>query len=259
MKHSISLFLFTVLVMALVSGCSPAAIATAAPTPVPPTPTPIPPTSTPSAQDALTKLHWFGTSAFLYNGSKVIYFDPVALDGNLPKADIILVTHAHSDHWSVADLQKIISPDTTLIIGPNVSQAYESDKANLGIPATILNEGDKTEVAGVSIEAVPAFDTTYHPKGSGGLGYLVTVDGLVLYHAGGTDAYPEMANYKCDIAFVPVYSKNQAQAIVDVLSAKTVILEHTSYYAAVAVANLLNPNYGPAKTLVALQDGPYNP
>ena len=259
MKLSISLFLFAVMVMALVTGCSPAATATAVPTPVPPTPSPIPPTSTPSPQDALAKLHWFGTSAFLYNGSKVIYFDPVALEGNLPKADIVLVTHGHNDHWSVADLQKIITPNTALIIGPNASQGYESDKANLGITATILNEGDKTDIAGISIEAVPAFEPLFHPKGSGGVGFLVTVDGLVLYHAGGTDAYPEMANYKCDIAFVPVYSKNQAQAIVDVLPVKVAIFEHTSYYAAAAVANLLNPTYAPAKTFVAMEAGPYNP
>jgi L-ascorbate metabolism protein UlaG (beta-lactamase superfamily) len=259
MKRSISLCLFVALITALVSGCAPAATVTATPTAIPPTATPIPPTPTLSPQDGLAKLHWFGTSAFLYNGSRVIYFDPITLGGNLPKADLVLVTHAHTDHWSVADLQKIIGPDTMLVIGTNVSQSYEAAKDALGIPATVLNEGDKTEVAGVSIEAVPAFDTTFHQKGTGGVGFLVTVDGLIFYHAGGTDAYPEMADYKCDIAFVPVYSKNQAQAIVDVLPAKVIIFEHTSYYAAAAVANLFNPVYGPDKMFAAMEAGPYNP
>ena len=261
MKRMIFFILCTGLILALLAACAPAATAvpTEVPTSVPPTATPVPASPTASAQDAVAKLHWFGTSAFLYNGSKIIYFDPVTLDGNLPKADIILITHAHNDHYSVADLQKIIGPNTALIISPNVSTNYESDKATLGITATILNEGDKTEVNGVSIQAVPAYDTTFHPKGSGGEGYLVTVDGIVFYMAGATDAYPEMANYTSDIAFIPVYSKNRAQAIADILPAKMIVLEHTSIYAAQAVATLFNQSYGNAKNLLALQPGPYNP
>jgi L-ascorbate metabolism protein UlaG (beta-lactamase superfamily) len=205
------------------------------------------------------KLHWFGTSAFLYNGSKVIYFDPITLDGNLPKADIILVTHAHSDHWSVPDLKKVIGPNTILIIGPNVSSSYEAAKSDLGIPATVLSEGQTTEVDGLSIEAVPAYDTTYHPKGSGGVGYLVSVDGIRIYHSGGTAAYPDMAKYYCDIAFIPAYSKALAQALAEVVPAKMIIIEHTSYYAAKALADLFTQDIGGGKTFVALEAGPYQP
>ena len=143
MKRKISFFIFTVLVLVLVAGCAPAATPAPTITSIPPTATPPPASPTPTPEDELAKFHWFGTAAILYNGSKAIYFDPVTLNGDLPKADIILVTHAHSDHWSVADLQKIIGPNTTLIIGTNVSQSYEGAKADLGITATILNEGDK--------------------------------------------------------------------------------------------------------------------
>lgn len=257
MKRHISFLLLISLVMLWLAGCSPPATVEPTLTPVPPTP--IPPTPTLSAQDAVGRLHWFGTSAFLYSGSKVIYFDPISLDGKLPQADLILVTHGHSDHWSVPDLKKVIGPHTTLIIGPNVSDLYEAAKAELGIPATILNEGDKTEVDGVSIEAVPAYDTTYHLKGSGGVGYLVTLDGLRFYHSGGTAAYPEMANYTSDIAFVPVYSIAQAQAMAEILPAKVIILEHNSYYAIKAVADLFTQSIGGEKTFVALEAGPYNP
>ncbi len=260
MKRTISFFLFAGLVFTLLAGCAPAATAapTVVPTTVPPTETAVPPTATPSAADAVVRFHWFGTSAFLYNGSKVIYFDPVTLNGTLPKADIIVVTHAHNDHYSVTDLQKIIGPNTTLVISPNVSTNFEADKDTLGIDATVLDKGDKTEVDGVSIEAVPAYGSG-HLETDKGMGYIVTVDGLTIYAAGGTDAYPDMANYKVDIAMIPEYSKALAQAIVDVLPAKMIILEHTSYYAAAAVANLLNPTYAPDKTLVALEAGPLNP
>jgi len=261
MKRTLSFFLFAGLIMALLTSCAPEATPspTTIPTPIPPTETPIPPTATPSAMDAVVRLHWFGTSAFLYNGSKVIYFDPVGLRGTLPKADLIVITHAHGDHYSVPDLQQIIEPNTKLIISPSISSVFENDKDNLGIDATILNEGDTTDVDGVTIKAVPAYDTTFHQQGTGGVGYLVTIDGLVLYTAGGTAAYPEMAGYAPDIALVPVYSKAAAQAIADLLPAKVIILHHTSYYAAASVANLLNPTYAPAKTFVALEAGPLNP
>ncbi len=259
MKRMISFFIFTVLVLVLGAGCAPAAIPAPTITSIPPTATPPPASPTPAPEDELAKFHWFGTAAILYNGSKAIYFDPITLNGDLPKADIILVTHAHSDHWSVADLQKIIGPNTTLIIGTNVSQSYEAAKTDLGITATILNEGDKTEVDGVGIEAVPAYDTTFHQKSSGGVGFIVNVDGLKLYHAGGTQAIPEMANYTCDYAFIPLTSKAAGEAFADILPAKTIIFEHTSYYAAQAVAILLNESYAGAKNFVALELEPKNP
>jgi L-ascorbate metabolism protein UlaG (beta-lactamase superfamily) len=217
------------------------------------------PTPTPSPMDAVGKLHWFGTSAFLYNGSKIIYFDPVTLAGTLPPADLILITHAHSDHWSVADIKQIIGPNTVLVIGTNGSVAYEAAKADLGIPATILGEGMQTEIGGVSIAAVPAYDTTFHLKGTGGVGFLVTVDGITFYHTGGTAAYPDMAKYNCDIAFIPMYTREQAQAIAEILPAKVIIPEHTSYYGAKALADLLTQSMGENKKFLALQSGPYQP
>jgi L-ascorbate metabolism protein UlaG (beta-lactamase superfamily) len=248
MKRSLSFFLLICILFAGAAGCSAKA-----------TPTPIPPTPTSYVQDLVGKVHWFGTSAILYKGSKVVYFDPITLDGALPPADLILVTHAHSDHWSAADLKKVIGPHTTLIIGPIVSANYEASKAALGIPATILTEGQTIQVDGISIQAVPAYDTIGHVKGSGGVGFLVSLDGITLYHSGGTAAYPDMVNYKSDIAFIPIYSKAQAQAMAEIIPAKVFIFEHTSVYAAQAVATLFTKDIGAGKTFLALQDGPYNP
>ena len=67
------------------------------------------------------ELKWLGNSGFLIlnstrkgvplEGGKIIYIDPYQIKGNLPKADIILLTHDHYDHCSVADLEKIIGLD----------------------------------------------------------------------------------------------------------------------------------------------------
>ena len=244
MKHSLFLLLIISIFFFGITGCAPASLDQSTPTA--------------SLQVALGKLHWFGTSSFLYNGSKVIYFDPIFLDGNLPKADLILVSHAHSDHWSVADIEKVIGPNTKLIISPDISSSYEAAKSELGIPATTLTEGQTTEVNGVSIQAVAAYGAG-HPHENHGDGYIVEVDGIRFYHAGGTDAYPDMAKYNCDIAFVPVYSKDKAQALSEIIPAKMIIFEHTSYYASKALADLFTKNVGNGKTFVTMQDGPNTP
>ncbi len=253
-KRSLFFVLCLAGLLAMLAGCARSATPAPTATPLPPTATPVPATPTASPQDAVAKLHWFGTSAFLYKGSKIIYFDPITLAGDLPQADIILVTHAHSDHWSVPDIEKIIGPHTTLVISPNVSSYYDQVKTDLGVPATVLAEGQTTEVDGISIQAVPAYGNG-HPRDAGGMGYLVSMDGLRLYMAGGTDAYPDMAKYTCDIAFVPVYSKDSAQAMAQVIPARIIVLEHTSYFAAKAVADLFTQSI-PGKMFVALQDGP---
>ena len=207
----------------------------------------------------MSKLHWFGTSAFLYRGSQNIYFDPITLAGELPPADIILITHAHSDHWSVPDIKKIIGPNTVLVISPNVNAAYEASKDALGIPATVLKEGETTEVRGVSIQAVPAYDTGAHPRENGGAGYIVAVDGVRIYHAGGTAAYPEMAQYHCDVALIPVYGMAATNEMVKVIPAKVFILEHTSIYAVQALITAFTKDFGGQKTFAILQPGPNGP
>jgi len=250
MKRAIPFFLFISLVMAWVAGYSPAA--TAEPTPI----------LIPSVQDAIPKLHWFGTSAILYNGSKVLYFDPISLGGNLPKADIILVTHAHSDHWSLADVKKIIGPNTTLIVSPWCASNYEAAKSDLGIPDIVLSEGQTTEVNGISIQAVPAYGSAYgknHPREAGGAGYIVSIDGIRLYEAGGTDAYPDMAKSNCDIAFINLNSMGQNKAMAEIIPAKVIIFVHTSSIGAKAVADLFNQSIGGGKIFMAMEAGPNNP
>jgi L-ascorbate metabolism protein UlaG (beta-lactamase superfamily) len=250
MKRSLFFHSLGIILMLGIVGCGPAAT---------PEPTPVPPTPTPSLQDFAGKFHWFGTSAFLYTGSKIVYFDPVTLDGTLPKADLILVTHGHSDHWSIPDLKKIIGPNTQLVISPNSSTAYEANKADLGIPATILAEGQTAEVAGVSIQAVPAYGAG-HPHEAGGVGFIVTLDGKRIYMAGGTDVFPEMAQYTCDIAFIPAYTRDLAQALVEAIPARLFIIEHTSYYGAKALGDLFTQQgIGAGKAFMALETGPNSP
>jgi L-ascorbate metabolism protein UlaG (beta-lactamase superfamily) len=70
-----------------------------------------------------------------------------------------------------------------------------------------MKPGERRSLDGISIEAVPAYNTDkqFHPKANTGLGYVVTIDGVRIYHAGDTDRIPEMRLLeRIDIALLPV-------------------------------------------------------
>ena len=128
------------------------------------------------------------------HGRKVDYTE-------MPKADIILVTHEHFDHYDTAALRLLSSENTQLVMNKRCVEMF-------GDGAAMAN-GDKLQLADdIVLEAVPAYNTTeghlqFHPKGRDN-GYILTLDGLRIYIAGDTEDIPEMAEIKdIDIAFLP--------------------------------------------------------
>ena len=119
----------------------------------------------------------------------------------MPKADILLVTHEHFDHYDTAALHLLTAEKTRLIMNPRCVELYGSGAA--------MKNGDRMKLAdGINLEAVPAYNTTegsqqFHPKGRDN-GYILTLDGLRIYIAGDTEDIAEMADLKdIDIAFLP--------------------------------------------------------
>lgn len=142
-----------------------------------------------------------------YDG-KEIQIDPVAeLDNrkidyaSMPKADYILVTHEHFDHFNQPAIEQLTGDNTQLITNKNCA-----DQIGYG---TVMANGDILKLADdISVEAVPAYNytaghTQFHPKGRDN-GYILSLDGLRIYIAGDTEDIPEMADVKdIDIAFLP--------------------------------------------------------
>ncbi len=152
--------------------------------------------------DILKNLVWLGHDAFLLKaGGKNIYFDPYQLAGKPEPADIILISHAHHDHCSPEDVQEILAPGTVIVTEPLAAENF-SGMAEI----KILAPGQSCEVGGIGVEAVPAYniDKRFHPKSNGWIGFVLTVGGIRIYHAGDTDLIPEMKNIVADIAFLPV-------------------------------------------------------
>lgn len=149
----------------------------------------------------LDRLHWLGQAGFYIEApeGRIIYFDPYQVKDNLPKADIILVSHEHFDHCSIEDIEKLAKADT-VIIGPSVAVK------GLSYQVEVLKPGEKVKVKDIQVEGIASYNLNknFHPKSAGNLGFIITVDNTRIYHAGDTDLIPEMKDIKADIALLPV-------------------------------------------------------
>ncbi|MFA6583205.1 MAG: MBL fold metallo-hydrolase [Elusimicrobiaceae bacterium] len=162
--------------------------------------------------DISKSVHWHGHSTFRIEtaAKTVIYIDPWHISPDNPKADIVLVTHEHHDHCSPDDIARIAKPDT-VIAGPAQLKKHLTQKI------TVLRFGVTETIRDITVEPVPSYNITkpFHPRANGNMGYIITFDGVRLYHAGDTDLIPEMENLRADIALLPVggtYTMNPAEA-----------------------------------------------
>jgi L-ascorbate metabolism protein UlaG (beta-lactamase superfamily) len=151
-------------------------------------------------------IEWLGHDSFrLSVGGKVIYIDPWKLKAGQPKADLILITHDHFDHFSKDDIQNLSKPSTIVVAPPVVTEQLQGN-------TRAARPHDSLTAAGVPIEIVPAYNLNkfrepgkvFHPKEASYVGYIVTLGGKRIYHTGDTDHIPEINTVKCDIALVPV-------------------------------------------------------
>jgi L-ascorbate metabolism protein UlaG (beta-lactamase superfamily) len=149
-------------------------------------------------------IHWFGQAAVkITTDGKVIYIDPYQLK-KADKADIILITHSHGDHLSPADIKKVATDKTVIIATPDCATKLKDIKKSKLLTS---EPGFSTTIGDITIEAVPAYNvkkTKFHPKSNKWVGYVVTVNGVKIYHAGDTERVPEMKNIDCDIAMLPL-------------------------------------------------------
>ena len=126
-------------------------------------------------QPMAVKLLYQGHSSFRLtakNGT-VIYIDPFAGKGyNLP-ADIVLITHQHGDHNQI----DLVTRNRDCVVITN-DDALKGEKHNT---FTVKN---------IQVEAVEAGNKNHDPKQC--VGYIITIDGVKLYHPGDTSKTSQM-------------------------------------------------------------------
>jgi L-ascorbate metabolism protein UlaG (beta-lactamase superfamily) len=154
------------------------------------------------------KLTWLGHDSFRIQDGQVVYIDPYEIKGGA-KADLVLISHEHDDHCSIDDLKKIVTTNTIIVCHSQSTNALSQLKVK---ELKIVKPGDKFAFEGLTVEAVPAYNTNkfrepgkvFHPKVDGKLGFIVTMKGVRIYHAADTDHIPEMKGMAPDVALLPV-------------------------------------------------------
>src|SRR3989344_3277456 len=159
------------------------------------------------------QLTYLGHASFKIKSSKIIYIDPFQISDS-EKADLILITHTHYDHFSEKDINKIKKADTKIIAPTDAT-----------LDSIAMRPGDKEDIDGITIEAVAAYniDKNFHQKTSNWNGYIITIDKKRIYHAGDTDLIPEMKSIRADVALLPVsgtYVMTAEQAVQAALTIK---------------------------------------
>ncbi len=154
------------------------------------------------------EIFFIGHGSLMFsNADYVIHIDPVRSSGsyeNLPKADLILVTHEHNDHLDTALITRLKKPSTLM---------FSNGAAAAVVPwALVMKPGDVKSAGKIKIEAVYAYNIVnerskgnpFHPRGVGN-GYILTIGSKRFYIAGDSENTPEMKALKeIDVAFLPM-------------------------------------------------------
>lgn len=154
------------------------------------------------------RITFIGHASLLFQFGKLnVYIDPdgrLADFSRLPKADLVLITHQHGDHFDPAAIEKLHQDATQIFVSPACQP--------MPAAARILKNGDRVIACSISIAAVPAYNIVhqrgnglpFHPRGEGN-GYVLTFSGLRVYVAGDTENIPEMSALRdIAVAFLPM-------------------------------------------------------
>lgn len=154
------------------------------------------------------KIVFLGHATLMFTfGSMVIHVDPVgdmADYTSLPKADIILVTHEHFDHFELKTIEMLRKDGTAVIANEPCGQQIKD--------CIVMKNGNVKTIQGLKIEAVPAYNLVhmrtpgnpFHPRGVGN-GYVITFNDKRVYIAGDTENISEMKELTgIDVAFLPM-------------------------------------------------------
>jgi L-ascorbate metabolism protein UlaG (beta-lactamase superfamily) len=182
------------------------------------------------------KIKWLGHDSFSIVDNIKIIIDPFKITKQ-EKADLILISHNHFDHLSVDDLKNISTDNTSIVAARECIDMLQgfTFKEKFGI-----SPGEEKTIQGIKIKATRAYNLDkinsetkkpFHPKEDNKIGFLINLNGTIIYHTGDTDLIPEMSDLKPDIALVPVsgtyvMTANEAAKAVERIKPKIVIPMH---------------------------------
>ncbi len=167
--------------------------------------------------DWLKSNHPYGSACIRINNKLTIYFDPSNLseENMKKKADLILLTHSHDDHFCIETIEKIVKPNTIIVCPFDCEEPLIHESFDFNI--YIMKPGETIKLNRVKIEAIPAYSSSAHPITAGWLGYVIELNKFRIYHSGDSGFTPEMNSLRnIDIAFLTVrepYMMNSVDVI----------------------------------------------
>lgn len=119
---------------------------------------------------------------------KIIYIDPYQPGNYKDSADVVLITHAHSDHNNLSLVKQKSGCRIITYSDANVNGVYKN-----------------FSLGKIKISAVSAYNQNHNKSQC--VGYIITVNGIKIYHAGDTGKIQEMqalADSNITFALLPV-------------------------------------------------------
>lgn len=192
----------------------------------------------------LPGLYWLGQAGFLIESRKVrLLIDPYLSDSlaakyrgtvrphvrlmeapmaphELRDIDLLLATHAHSDHLDPGALGPLAeaNPDCLFVVPASSAELA----VQRGVPRARLLAAQAfspIEAAGVSIHPIPSAHEELAIDDHGRmlcLGYVLELDGVCLYHSGDCAPYPGLVDnlspFEVDLALLPVNGRDPARS-----------------------------------------------
>lgn len=146
----------------------------------------------------------------------------------LPRIDIVLISHTHPDHYDLDAIKKL-SNKPTVVIPWRRGGALKK----IGFPTIELCPWETYNQNGVKIIAVPAKHMWGHC-----LGYIIEIQGTTIYFTGDTKFFTDLdrlSEYKIDVMLLPyggtpvvgsIWTTGQAAEVVNQIHPKVFIPIH---------------------------------
>lgn len=149
----------------------------------------------------IQNIRWLGHGAFAITGPQNIFINPWRVTVTDISPDIILVSDAHYEFCSQADIKKIRKPHTRLF--SNERGAMELEQCE------VLRTWQTISIGKMTIRALPAYlnHADSPVKVEQGFGFLMSVNFFDIYYAGPTRSIPELSTLRPDIAIIPIDGK----------------------------------------------------